>query len=67
MFAIKITNKITKVSRTLLQSNSETIANDKEISAERYIYPEERQKITDELRLILKYNNGIWKDNKFIR
>ena len=39
--------------KSLLQSNSETIANDKEIPTERDISPEERQKITDKLRLIL--------------
>ena len=50
----KITNEITKVSRSLPQNNSETITNkhDKEISKKRYISPEERQKIIDKLRLI---------------
>ena len=43
-----------KASKTLPQNNSETITNkhDKEIHKGRYISPEERQKIIDELRLI---------------
>ena len=50
----KIAEKITKVSKTPQQNNSETVTNehDKEIPKERYISPEERQKIMDELRLI---------------
>ena len=50
----KISDRITKVSKTLSQNNLETITNehDKEISKERYISPEEIQKIIDELRLI---------------
>ena len=49
----KIAGKITKVSRNLQQNNSETVTNehDKEIHKERYISPEERQEIIDELRL----------------
>ena len=49
----KIANRITKVSKNLQQSNSETVTseNDKEIPKERYICPEERQKIIDDLRL----------------
>ena len=48
-----IGNRITKVSKNLQQSNSETVTseNDKEIPKERYICPEERQKIIDDLRL----------------
>ena len=44
--------KITKVSKNSQQNNLETIANDndKEIHKERYISPEERQKIIDNLR-----------------
>ena len=44
--------KITKVSKNLQQNNSETVTkeNDKEIPRERYISPEERQKIIDNLR-----------------
>ena len=50
----KIANRVTKVSRSSPQNNSETITNehDKEITKERYISPEERQKIIYDLRLI---------------
>ena len=50
----EIANRVTKVSKSLLQNNSEIITNehDKEIPKERYISPEERQKIIDDLRLI---------------
>ena len=50
----KIANTIKKVSRSSLLNNSETfiIKQDKEISKERYISPEERHKIIDDLRLI---------------
>ena len=47
--------KITKVSKNLQQNNSETITNEngkkilKEIPETRYISPEERQKIIDNL------------------
>ena len=43
-----------KVSKTLQQSNSETITNEhvKEMPKERYVSPEEIQEIIDELRLI---------------
>ena len=49
----KIANKITKVSKNLPQSNSETVTNEynKEIPKERYISSDERQEIIDELRL----------------
>ena len=49
----KIANKITKVSKNSQQNNSETVTNehDKEIRKERYISPEERTEIIDELRL----------------
>ena len=51
----KITDRITKVSKNSQQSNSETVANenDKEIPKERYISPEEKQKIIDNLRSII--------------
>ena len=45
----KISNKITKKSQ---QSTSETTERETEVPKERYISPEERQQITDELRLI---------------
>ena len=50
----KITDKIMKVSRILPQTSSEAVKNDhdKKIPKERYISPEERQKIIDDLRLI---------------
>ena len=50
----KIANRITKVSKNSPQNNSETVTNehDKEMPEERYISPEERQKIIDDLRLI---------------
>ena len=40
----KITDKITKLSKTMQQNNSETVTNehDQEIPNERYISPEER-------------------------
>ena len=45
----KIADKITKVSKTSPENNSET--NEEEILREKYISPELRQKITDDLRL----------------
>ena len=50
----EIVDRITKLSKTFPQNNLETIIHehDKEIPKERYIFPEERQKTTDELRLI---------------
>ena len=50
----KIANRITKVSKTLQQNNSEknTNENGKELPKERYVSLEERQKIIDDLRLI---------------
>ena len=50
----KIADRITKVSKTWPQNNSERITKeqDKEILKERYISPEERHEIIDELRLI---------------
>ena len=55
----KIDVKITKVSRTSSPNSSDTVTNkakniehDKEIPTERYISPEKRQKIIDDLRLM---------------
>ena len=50
----KTVNRITKVSRSSLQNNLETITNEhaKEIPKERHISAEERQNIIDDLRLI---------------
>ena len=46
-------NRILKVSKNLQQNNSETVTNehDQEITKERYVSPEERQQIIDELSL----------------
>ena len=51
MIGNKIANKIPGVSKNSPQNNSETVANehDKEIPKGRYIFPEERQKIIDNL------------------
>ena len=46
----KIADEISRVSKKSPQNNSET--NQKEILRERYISPEQRQKIIDDLRLI---------------
>ena len=50
----KNADKITKISKTLQENNSETITNehDKKIPKEKYISTEERQKIIDNQRLI---------------
>ena len=47
-------SKITKVLRRSPQNNSETTTNDhdKEIPKERYVSPEQRQEIGDDLKLI---------------
>ena len=49
----KIANRVTKISRSSPQNNSETITNedDKEIPKEIYTSPEEIKKIIDDLRL----------------
>ena len=48
-------HKITRVSKNSQQSNSGTVTNenDKKISKETYISPEERQKIVDNLKSIM--------------
>ena len=58
--------KVAKVTRNSQQNNSETITNenDKEIPKERYISPEKRQEIIDNLRLIKEYDNGISKSSR---
>ena len=50
----KIADKITKVSKTSQEKNSDTVTDehDKEIPKERYISPEEGQRIIDDLRII---------------
>ena len=51
----KIANRVTGFSKNSQQNNSETVTkeNDKEIPKERYMSPEERQKIIDNLRLTI--------------
>ena len=53
MIGNKISNKITRLSKHLQQSNAETATNehDKEIPKGKYISSEKRQKIIDDLRL----------------
>ena len=46
----KIADKINKVSKTSPQNNS--VTNEEKILRERYVFPEERQKIIDDIRLI---------------
>ena len=49
----KITDRITKVSKTSPQNNlEENIEHDREIHREKYIFPEQRQKIIADLRLM---------------
>ena len=59
MIGNKIAKKTRKISKTSKQNNSETVTNEhnKEIHRERYISPEERQKIIDDLRLTY-YKHG---------
>ena len=54
MIGSKIANKFMGVSKISQQHNSETVKNenDQEIPTERYISPEERQKIIDDLTSI---------------
>ena len=63
---LSLTSK--KLQKPPQQNNLERVTNehDKEITKERYISPEDRQKIINDLRLIQKYNNGIPKNNKFV-
>ena len=55
MIGNKIANKMLKVSKYSQQNNSETVTNenDKGIPKERYISPEERQEINDEINIIV--------------
>ena len=54
MIGNKVADEIVKVSRNSKQNNSETVTNenDKEIPTERYIPPEERQNVIDDLTII---------------
>ena len=66
----KIADKITSVSKSSTKElpNDETeVDAEKATPKERYISPEERQQIIDELRLVWLYNNGISKNSKFVR
>ena len=65
----KIANKIRKVSKNSQQNNLEIVINDndKEMPKERYMSPEKRQDIIDDLRLKYQYNNGVSKNNKLVR
>ena len=66
MIVNKIDDNIKKVSKYLQKNNSETVTNenDNDIPQERYLSPEKRQEIIDDLRLIWYYN-GISINNKF--
>ena len=64
MIGNKISDKITSVSKKSdkeLHNNDQTEEEDieKTTHKKRYISPEERQQIIDELRLVKQYNNGI--------
>ena len=50
----KIADRITKFSKNLQQNNSETVTNENENETpkKRYISPEERQNIVDNVKLI---------------
>ena len=52
MISGKIANNINKASIQSPQNTSETVKRETEIPRERYVSPEERQQIIDELRLI---------------
>ena len=54
MILNKIADKIKKISKMSPQDNSEKVINehDKEIPKERYISPNEKQNIIDDLRLL---------------
>ena len=45
-------DRITKVSKSSPQNNSETVTNEEQILKEGYISAEQRQKVIDDLRLI---------------
>ena len=61
--------KITKISKNAQQNNSETVTNenDKEIPKEIYVSPEERQKISGNLKSIIIVCNGRSRNNKLLR
>ena len=59
MIGYKVATRMRKMSKNSQQNNSETVTNEndkeipKDIPKERYISPEERQKIIDNLRSII--------------
>ena len=66
----KIADKITSVSKTSsaeLRSKNADANSEIELPKKRYISPEERQQIIDELRLVQQYNHGISKNSKSVR
>ena len=70
MIGNKIADKITSVSKKFTKElpNDETEVDvERATPKKRYISPEERQQIIDELRLVWLYNNGISKNSKFVR
>ena len=66
----KIADKITSVSK---KSTKELPNDETEVDVERatpkrrYISPQERQQIINELRIVSQYNNGISKNSKFVK
>ena len=59
-----IADKITSLSKKYPKE----LKNDEaEVPKKRYISPEERQQIINELKLVQQYNNGISTNNKFVR
>ena len=58
-------------SRTSLQNSSETVIFegeiDRKIPKERYLFPEKRPKVIDNLKLIRLYNNGTSTNNRDIK
>ena len=65
----KIADKITSVSKKStkeLQHNETEVGVKRATPKKRYISPEERQQIIDELRLVKQYNNEISKNGKFV-
>ena len=67
----KIADKITSVSKRS-SARSKNLENDNtnhelEATEKRYISPEGRQQVIDELSLVKQYNNRISKNSKFVR
>ena len=59
-----IINKLQESSAHSKNLENDNTNNEIEAPKRRYISPEERQQIIDELRLVWKYNNGISKHSK---